>query len=157
MSDRRKALIDPWAEEPPAMPSRADVIDLSIPALSRRVGVLSNEIDRASRILARRISAAGAARADYQLEHDRTLLRVRSEGKRTAADERRAMVHEQIDPDLFMAAEVAQAQVESARAYVRGLEAQLSAVQSQLKTQTALLAIDDGARAAAAPPLRSVA
>ena len=143
-------LLDPWEEQAPAVPARELApVDRSIDALQQRVADLANELDRASRILAARIKSAGSARASYQLEHDRVLLRVQADGRRTAIDQRRALVHDELDDHLYLGAELGQALVDSARAWVRGLELQLSAAQSQLKTETALLGVDDAARATA--------
>ena len=142
-------LLDPWEEEAPEVPARELApVDRSIAALQQRVADLANELDRASRILAGRIKSAAADRATYQLAHDRVLLSV-ADGRRTAVDQRRALVHDQLDDCLYLDAELGQALVDSARAWVRGLELQLSAAQSQLKTETALLGVDDNARATA--------
>ena len=92
-------MLDPWAEEPPAVPRRPDeLVDLTPSTLSMQVGALGNENEWASRVLAMRISAAARANADYELRRDQRLLTVRADGRRTAADERLALVHE--DPDV---------------------------------------------------------
>ena len=155
-------LRDPWDEQPPELPDRHDPpADLSLEGLSQKVAELANELDRASRVLAKRISTAGDTRARYQLRHDAKLVQIRADGRRTAADERKALIHEDTEIEqLYLESELRQALVESCRAWVRGLEQQLSAAQSQLKAQIALLGVDDGARAAAdasRTPLRKVA
>ena len=128
----------PWDEEPPEVPTAFpdELMDLTPTALTEKVAKLSYELDRASRVLAKRISTAARARADYELEHDRLLLQIRGDGKRTAVDERKALIHDRIDPDLYRNAELAGGLVDSARAWVRGLEQQLSAAQSMLKAVT---------------------
>jgi hypothetical protein len=146
VTDADTSLLDPWDEPPPEIPRRLnEAEDLSPLALSARVGELSLELDRASRVLASRISRATKAKADYQCAHDKRLLAIRVElqGKRSAVDERRALVHE--DPEiaqLNLASTLADGLVESARAWVYGLEKQLSAKQSQLRAAVAAETVD---------------
>ena len=131
-------ILEPWEEEPPDVPRdpQGGLIDLMPIQLVKDINRLALELDRAGRVLAVRISRSAKARADYQIAYDKKMMEIRVEGKRTAADERRALIHDRLADELYLNAEVSQGLVDSSRAYVRSLEGQLSAKQTQLRAVT---------------------